>query len=442
MKSKWADDEQDAADAARRKQEKEEKKRAKAEKHRKLEEEQTRARQIANTAIRGSDEHSGRPSKRQRLSNEAIAAQGNAPLLRFDTGTWSPSRSISDFETLNPIEEGTYGYVSRARDRRSNTIVALKKMKLEGASSYGMPVTCLREIQTLQRARHKHIITLNEVITSTEPSSASPLVPDIYLSMEFAAHDLKSLLSDMPAPFTPSETKSLLLQLSSALHHLHSNYILHRDIKTSNILLLSTGRLKLADFGMARSTSDPPPPNLTSLVVTLWYRSPELLLGAKEYDAAVDMWSLGCVFAELLTRDPVLQGRNEVDQLSKIFELIGTPTEKSWPGWRGLPNARTIKTPSSDRAKEKGKLRGMFGSLTKAGRALLEDLLLLDPSKRLTAEEVLEHEYFSEDPKPKREEMFPSFPSKAGGERRRRNTPPAPVRGAEQEADFSKLFVG
>ncbi|KAF4550916.1 Serine/threonine-protein kinase ppk23-like protein [Elsinoe fawcettii] len=439
MKSKWANDEQDAADATRRKLEKEEKKRVKAEKQRRLEEEQARAEAVA---VQESKDDLERPSKRRRLSNDESSVEGTTPLLRFDTGTWSPSRSITDFETLNPIEEGTYGYVSRVRDIKSGTIVALKKMKLEGASSYGIPVTCLREIQTLQKARHRHIIALNEVIMSDEPSSASPLVPDIYLSMEFAAHDLKSLLSEMPAPFTPSETKSLLLQLSSALHHLHSNSILHRDIKSSNILLLSTGRLKLADFGMARFTSTPPPPNLTTLVVTLWYRSPELLLGAREYNEAVDMWSLGCVFAELLTREPVLPGRNEVDQLAKIFELVGLPTEKSWSGWRRLPNARTIKTPSSSsKEKERGKLRSMFGSLTKAGRNLLEDLLLLDPSKRLTVEEVLDHEYFTEDPKPKREEMFPSFPSKAGGERRRRNTPPAPTRGTEGNADFSKLFT-
>ncbi|PNS20748.1 hypothetical protein CAC42_2679 [Sphaceloma murrayae] len=437
MKSKWADDEQDAADAARRKQEKDEKKRARVEKQKRLEEQQARARQSEETAV--SRDISDRPAKRQRLGNEdgSNSTSESAPLLRFDTGSWQPSRSISEFEMLNPIEEGTYGYVSRARDTASNSIVALKKMKLEGASSYGIPVTCLREIQTLQRARHKHVIHLQEVITSDDHSTTSPLVPDIYLVMEFASHDLKSLLTTMPAPFTPSETKSLLLQLTSALSHLHTNSILHRDLKTSNILLLSTGRLKLADFGMARFTSSPPPPNLTALVVTLWYRAPELLLGARNYGPEIDLWSLGCVFAELLSRDPILQGRNEVDQLGKIFELVGLPSDKSWPGWRRLPNARTLRVPER---KGKGKLRSMFTQLTRMGMELLEDLLTLNPESRLTAQEVLEHDYFAEDPKPKREEMFPSFPSKAGGERRRRDTPDAPGRGGDGKVDFSGLF--
>ncbi|TKX26338.1 serine/threonine-protein kinase-5 [Elsinoe australis] len=445
MKSKWADDEQDAADAARRKQEKEEKKRAKAEKQRRLEQEQARAQQA--TADIASQDGSGRPTKRRRLSNEAqtsTPSEGTTPLLRFDTGSWTPSRSILDFETLNPIEEGTYGYVSRARDRTSNTIVALKKMKLDGASSYGIPVTCLREIQTLQRARHKHIIALHEIITGA--STTSPLVPDIYLVMEFASHDLKSLLTTMPTPFTPSETKSLLHQLTSALAHLHSHSILHRDLKTSNILLLSSGRLKLADFGMARFTTSPPPANLTALVVTLWYRAPELLLGAREYGPEIDVWSLGCVFAELLGGgEAVMQGRNEVDQLGKIFELVGLPNEKSWPGWRRLPNARTLKVPSrtGEGQAEKGKLKDLFGALTRNGRALLDGMLALDPGRRPTAEEVLEHEYFAEDPKMKREEMFPSFPSKAGGERRRkRDTPEAPGRGGNGKVDFSGLFTG
>ena len=122
----------------------------------------------------------------------------------------------------------------------------------------------------------------------------------------------------MAEPFLPSETKTLLRQLASALDYLHGNWILHRDLKTSNILLNNRGQIKLADFGMARYTSAPPP-QLTQLVVTLWYRAPELLLGAERYGFAVDVWSLGCVFAELLSREPLLQGGNEVEQLGKVW---------------------------------------------------------------------------------------------------------------------------
>jgi cell division cycle 2-like protein len=135
--------------------------------------------------------------------------------------------------------------------------------------------------------------------------------------MDFLEHDLKTLLDDMREPFLPSETKTLLLQFISGLDFLHSQWIMHRDLKTSNLLLNNRGELKIADFGMARYYGDPPP-KLTQLVVTLWYRSPELLLGAESYGPEIDMWSVGCIFGELLTKEPLLQGKNEVDQVSKV----------------------------------------------------------------------------------------------------------------------------
>ena len=135
--------------------------------------------------------------------------------------------------------------------------------------------------------------------------------------MDFLEHDLKTLQEDMLDAFSPSEIKTLILQLSSAVDYLHSNWILHRDLKTSNLLMNNRGQMKVADFGMARYYGDPPP-KLTQLVVTLWYRAPELLLGAEKYGAEIDMWSIGCIFGELLTKNPLLQGKNEVDQLSKV----------------------------------------------------------------------------------------------------------------------------
>lgn len=135
--------------------------------------------------------------------------------------------------------------------------------------------------------------------------------------MDFLEHDLKTLQEDMLDAFAPSEIKTLLLQLTSAVDYLHSNWILHRDLKTSNLLMNNRGQMKVADFGMARYYGDPPP-KLTQLVVTLWYRAPELLLGAEKYGAEIDLWSIGCIFGELLTKNPLLQGKNEVDQLSKV----------------------------------------------------------------------------------------------------------------------------
>lgn len=267
----------------------------------------------------------------------------------------------------------------------------------------------------------------------------------IFLVLEFVEHDLKSILEDMPEPFLASEVKTLLLQLASGVAYLHENWILHRDLKTSNLLLNNRGQLKIADFGMARYVGDPPP-KLTQLVVTLWYRAPELLLGATQYGAAVDMWSVGCIFGELLAREPLLQGRNEVDELAKIFELCGIPTEESWPSFRRLPNARALRLPGKGAATG-SLIRAKFPLLTSAGAALLNSLLALDPDKRPTAREMLAHEYFRQDPKPKQEVMFPTFPSKAGQERRRRReTPNAPVRGQAVAdlgtIDFTGIFAG
>lgn len=204
------------------------------------------------------------------------------------------------------------------------------------------------------------------------------------------------------------------------------------------------GEIKIADFGMARYYGDPPP-QMTQLVVTLWYRAPELLLGAEKYDTAVDLWSVGCIFGELLTKAPLLQGKNEVGQLSKIFELCGVPTEETWPGFKRLPNARSLRLPRSQQSIG-AVIRAKFPFLTSAGTALLASLLSLNPARRPSAEEVLSHTYFKEDPRPKSKAMFPTFPSKAGQEKRRRMaSPSAPKRGAApriggDSADFSGIF--
>ena len=265
--------------------------------------------------------------------------------------------------------------------------------------------------------------------------------------MEFLEHDLKTLLEDMAEPFLPSETKTIMLQIVSGVEYLHANLILHRDLKTSNLLLNNRGELKLADFGMARYTSNPPP-KLTQLVVTLWYRAPELLLGAADYDYEVDVWSLGCIFAELLAKEPLFQGKNEVDQLSKIFTLLGTPTNETWPGFRSLPNAKALHPVlSNPKTTSTATLTASkFPYLTNSGLRLLSSLLSMNPSPRPTATEIVKHAYFKEDPRPKAKEMFPTFPSKANQEkRRRRETPQAPVRGDAprlDEKEVEGIFAG
>lgn len=324
--SRWADEEEDAEIEAQRKREKEEKKRAKAEKQRKLEEQARISEERRKKEQEAAAADQDRPAKRRRVSPPG---DGDGPrrMLRFAAPGWGPCRRVDNFERLNHIEEGSYGWVSRARETATGEVVALKKLKMDNLND-GFPVTALREIQTLKESRnHRHIVGLREVVVGDT-------LNDVFLVMDFLEHDLKTLQEDMAEPFLPSEVKTLMLQLTSAVGFLHAHWILHvsiepapllyllltypkRDLKTSNILMNNRGEIKIADFGMARYVGDPAPPDLTQLVVTLWYRAPELLLGAKEYDSAIDMWSIGCIFGELLTKEPLLQGSNEVDELYK-----------------------------------------------------------------------------------------------------------------------------
>ncbi|KAI9699535.1 MAG: hypothetical protein M1820_007166 [Bogoriella megaspora] len=430
-KSRWADDEEDAALVAKQKKEKDEKKRAKAEKQRRLEEAQKQQQQQqeevagAQAAIESHNGTSERPAKRRRLSSPENKQdrQHQRELIRFSTPGWGPCRHVDGFERLNHIEEGSYGWVSRAKETTTGKIVALKKLKMDNLND-GFPITALREIQTLMSSHHRHIVSLHEVVVGD-------MLTDVFMVMDFLEHDLKTLQEDMAEPFATSEIKTIMLQLTSAVSYLHSHWILHRDLKTSNILMNNRGEIKLADFGMARYTGSPPPPALTQLVVTLWYRAPELLLGATTYDFAIDIWSIGCILGELLTREPLIAGKNEVDQLTQIFAFLGVPTNESWPGFRRLPNARALKIPNpTNQPPAALAIRRKFPILTESGVKLLASLLSLDPEGRPTAQDVLEDQWFRDEPWPKHTDMMPTFPSKAGQERRRRRASPnAPKRG-------------
>ncbi|CAG8720342.1 16830_t:CDS:2 [Gigaspora margarita] len=307
-------------------------------------------------------------------------------------------RSVDNYEKLNRIEEGAYGVVFRARDKATGEIVALKKLKLDKEKN-GFPITSLREVHTLLLAKHPNIVNVREIVVGDALKQY---------------HDLKSLMEDMQSPFLQSEVKTIMLQLLSAVAMLHDNWIIHRDLKTSNLLLNNRGQIKVADFGLARKYGSPLGP-MTELVVTLWYRAPELLLGAKKYSTAVDMWSVGCILGELVNKEPLLPGRTEIDQLDKIFKLLGMPNEKIWPGFSKLPHAKNIPYVKQSH----NSIRSRFPYLTENGIDLIARLLTYDPAKRITAEEALKHPYFTESPLPKDPEMFPTWPSKGGGERRK-----------------------
>ncbi|KAF8922411.1 Pkinase-domain-containing protein [Mucidula mucida] len=334
----------------------------------------------------------------------------------------TPSRSVYCYERLNQIEEGSYGVVFRARDKETGDIVALKKLKLDEEKN-GFPITALREVNALMTCRHENVVRVREVVVGDT-------LTQVFVVMDFIEHDLKSLLTMMPAPFLQSEIKTLMLQLLSAVNHCHANWILHRDLKTSNLLMNNRGTIKVADFGLARRYGDPVGVGgLTQLVVTLWYRAPEILLGAKTYSTAVDLWSVGCIFAELLLKEPLFQAKAELELISMIFKLLGPPTHNSWPEYFSLPIAKTISLPSP----QPHLFRTKFPYLSSNGLDLLMSFLTYDPELRITAAEALEHPYFKESPLPKHKDLFGSFPSAAAGERKQKlfESPSAPVRAAD-----------
>ncbi len=320
-------------------------------------------------------------------------------------------RSVEAYEKLNRISEGSYGVVYRARCRATGAVVALKRIKLDRERD-GFPLTSVREINVLAALRHPGIVNVLEVVVG-------PALDSVFMVMEYADHDLKSVMERrMSAPFSVAEAKCLARQLLAGVAYLHENWVLHRDIKTSNILYTNGGRLKLCDFGLARRYGEPLRP-YTQLVVTLWYRPPELLLGATEYSTAVDAWSCGCVLAELLLRAPLFAGRSELAQLDLIFKATGTPTEASWPGVGRLPAWGKFKFGGAPPGR--GTLRARFPppgpafdgrpALSAAGFDLLSRLLEPCPERRLSCAEALEHPWFAEAPLPKDAALLPTFPA-------------------------------
>ncbi|OMJ86683.1 hypothetical protein SteCoe_11769 [Stentor coeruleus] len=286
------------------------------------------------------------------------------------------------YEKIEKIGTGTYGVVYKAKDKVRNDFCALKKILLD-VEPEGIPSTAIREICILRELQNPNIVDLRDVVASDDK---------LYLVFEYVDQDLKQFLDSIPKDqFVDAKIiKSLLYQLVQAVAYLHSKRILHRDLKPQNILITKNGCVKLADFGLARTYQIPLRP-YTHEVVTLWYRAPEILLGTLEYSSALDVWSLGTIFLELLTKSPFFVGDSEIDQLYKIFRILGTPNEKMWPGVSKLRDyKRTFPNWSATN------LRTCLHNVDVAGLDLLQRMLNYDPAARITAKEALAHQYFND----------------------------------------------
>lgn len=222
-----------------------------------------------------------------------------------------------------------------------------------------------------------------------------------YLIFEFCEHDLAGLLSNANVKFNIGEIKKVMQQLLNGLYFIHSNKILHRDMKAANILITKHGVLKLADFGLARafSTAGKDKQNrYTNRVVTLWYRPPELLLGERNYGPPIDLWGAGCIMAEMWTRTPIMQGKTEQHQLQLISQLCGSITKEVWPNVEKLDMFGQMELAQGQKRKVKDRLKVYVKD--QYALDLIDKLLTLDPSKRIDSDTALNHDFFWSDPMP------------------------------------------
>ncbi|KAK9507786.1 hypothetical protein O3M35_007563 [Rhynocoris fuscipes] len=290
------------------------------------------------------------------------------------------------YEKIEFLGEGQFATVFKARDVETDTIVAVKKIKVGSAAEArdGINRTALREIKLLQELHHPNIIGLLDVYGYKS---------NVSLVFDFMDTDLEVIIKDTNIVLTPANVKAYTLMTLLGLEYLHNSWILHRDLKPNNLLINSEGILKIGDFGLAKFYASP---NriYTHQVVTRWYRSPELLFGARMYSTGVDMWAVGCIIAELLLRVPFLPGESDLDQLTRIFHTLGTPTEQTWPGMTTLQDYIQFKSfPGTP-------LKHIF---TAAGDDLLDvlsSLLTINPLKRINCPQALQMPYFSNKPAP------------------------------------------
>ncbi|XP_062519677.1 cyclin-dependent kinase 2-like [Corticium candelabrum] len=283
------------------------------------------------------------------------------------------------FQKLEKVGEGTYGVVYKAKEKKTGELVALKKIRLD-TETEGVPSTAIREISLLKELKHHSIVRLKDVMHSQKK---------LYLIFEYLDQDLKKFMdSAYSLNITEDLVKSYMHQLLQGIAFCHGHRVLHRDLKPQNLLIDKEGRIKLADFGLARAFGVPVR-SYTHEVVTLWYRAPEILLGCRYYATSVDIWSIGCIFAEMLNRSPVFPGDSEIDQLFRVFRTLGTPDESTWPGVSDLPDYKA--TFPKWRAQPFNSIVPKLGEI---GIDLLMQMLTYDPSQRISARNALSHQYF------------------------------------------------
>ncbi|CZR67391.1 probable PHO85-cyclin-dependent protein kinase [Phialocephala subalpina] len=290
-------------------------------------------------------------------------------------------RHPSSFQQLEKLGEGTYATVFKGRNRQTGELVALKEIHLD--SEEGTPSTAIREISLMKELKHENIVSLHDVIHTENK---------LMLVFEYMDKDLKKYMDTQGdrGALPPAVIKSFMHQLLQGIDFCHTNRVLHRDLKPQNLLINTKGQLKLADFGLARAFGIPVN-TFSNEVVTLWYRAPDVLLGSRTYNTSIDIWSAGCIMAEMYTGRPLFPGTTNEDQLVRIFRIMGTPSERTWPG---ISQYSEYKQNFQMYATQD--LRVILPQIDPSGIDLLQRMLQLRPELRISAHDALQHPWFND----------------------------------------------
>ncbi|KAI6709558.1 negative regulator of the PHO system [Marssonina coronariae] len=290
-------------------------------------------------------------------------------------------RHPSSFQQLEKLGEGTYATVFKGRNRQTGELVALKEIHLD--SEEGTPSTAIREISLMKELKHESIVSLHDVIHTENK---------LMLVFEYMDKDLKKYMDTVGdrGALPPATIKSFMHQLLLGIDFCHTNRVLHRDLKPQNLLINNKGQLKLGDFGLARAFGIPVN-TFSNEVVTLWYRAPDVLLGSRTYNTSIDIWSAGCIMAEMYSGRPLFPGTTNEDQLVRIFRIMGTPSERSWPG---ISQYSEYKQNFQMYATQD--LRVILPQIDPHGIDLLQRMLQLRPELRISAHDALQHPWFND----------------------------------------------
>eukprot|EP00565_Helicotheca_tamesis_P004450 CAMPEP_0185726346 /NCGR_PEP_ID=MMETSP1171-20130828/2348_1 /TAXON_ID=374046 /ORGANISM="Helicotheca tamensis, Strain CCMP826" /LENGTH=432 /DNA_ID=CAMNT_0028394677 /DNA_START=413 /DNA_END=1711 /DNA_ORIENTATION=+ len=329
------------------------------------------------------------PSDREKMSRTSITIRPPVAM-----------RDVTAFDKKHQVGEGTYGSVFLGKDKKTGEMVALKRINTKQEEN-GFPITAIREVKILKALNHVNIVDLKEIVTSKDHSA---IPKNVYMVFEYLEYDLTGILEAPEIRLNQDHIKSWAQQLLNGVHYMHTNKVIHRDLKASNILVNRQGQLKIADWGLARSWNSEMK-RLTNRVITLWYRPTELLLGCVEYTPKIDMWSVGVILAEMFRRTGFIKGTNEASQLNLIFQIAGHPNEEDWPNihkmcplWKNY-EPRLGETPLPRRVREELKNRLQHPSwMTEHAMDLIDNLLAHNPDKRWSADQGLTAEYFFENP--------------------------------------------